>query len=272
MSNEQSHFSGDHSCRGRKGSGQKVLERHTGQGHGEAQGLSPGWQHSFTPGSAQKERHFAVCQNTFHPLPAATGPLQITGVHKEAGGPLVQPTVLTFLGICWQRPHWAGSSTAHFSKKRICLKGIRREVSLGISSFPHCHTGSDACLDLGRGLMGWVLGAVGVGEALGAPAWYVTGDSSGHQCQGRTHSHSGGRQTPSGMAHSALLKADPQLPKDPPVPTAVHPPAEIRQIMHAPAHPRWPGRSCRDPLWPYLLRLSSFPAPSSLSPVTHGGA
>lgn len=51
-------FSGDHNCRCMKGSGQKVLERHTGKGHRVAQG----GQHSFTAGSAQKGRHFAVCR------------------------------------------------------------------------------------------------------------------------------------------------------------------------------------------------------------------
>lgn len=54
---------------------------------------------------------------------------------------------------------------------------------MNILIFLACHTGSDAHLDLGRGLMGWVLGAVGVGQTLGAPARSVTGDGSGHQCQ-----------------------------------------------------------------------------------------
>lgn len=39
-------------------------------------------------------------------------------------------------GNFWQRPYWAGSTTAPFSKKRIFLKGIGRETSLGIASFP----------------------------------------------------------------------------------------------------------------------------------------
>lgn len=190
-----------------KGSGQKVLERHRGQGHRVAQGLSPGWQHSFTPGSAWKGRHFAVCQNSFHPLPTATAPLDHC-VHKGASIPSVQPTTLMFLGICW-----AGSTAAHFSKK-IFLEGIRRKTSLGISSFSQPVTGSDAHLDLGRALVGWVLEAVGVGEALGAPARSVTGDWSGHGSQGRTHSHSGGRQTASGMA-LLFPKLIPQLPARP---------------------------------------------------------
>lgn len=44
--------------------------------------------------------------------------------------------------------------------------------------------------------------------------------------QGRTRSHNGGRQTLSGMARSAPIKADPKLPKDQPALMAVYPPAE----------------------------------------------
>lgn len=97
-----------------------------------APGLSPGWQDSSIPGSAQKGRHFAVCQTGFHPLPAATGPLWITGVHKETSSPFIHPTMLLFLGIFQQRPRWAGSTTAHFSKRRNFLKGIRR-----VWEYPH---------------------------------------------------------------------------------------------------------------------------------------
>lgn len=65
-------------------------------------------------------------------------------------------------------------------------------MSLGISSFSQ----PDAHLDMGRGLMGWVLRAVGVGDALGDPARSVTGDGSGHQCQ-----HMGARE-----GHTALVE------------------------------------------------------------------
>lgn len=122
--------------------------------------------------------------------------------------------------------------------------------------------------------MGWVLGAVGAGDALGDPARSVTGDLSGHQCQ-----HMGTRE-----GHTATVEEDRQpvgrfallFSKLIPSSQTTRPPHDCvstsRQIMHAPVHPRRAGRSCRDPLWPYLLRLSSFPAPSSLSPVTHDGA
>lgn len=113
-----------------------MLERHTGKGLRVAQGLSPGWQPSFTPSSAQKERCFAVYQDSFYPVPAATGLPWITGVHKVTSSPFLHTTMLMFLGIFWQRPYWAGSTTAPFSKKRIFLKGIGRETSLGIASFP----------------------------------------------------------------------------------------------------------------------------------------
>lgn len=74
-----------------------MLERHTGKGLRVAQGLSPGWQPSFTPSSAQKERCFAVYQDSFYPVPAATGLPWITGVHKVTSSPLLHTTMLMFL-------------------------------------------------------------------------------------------------------------------------------------------------------------------------------
>lgn len=40
---------------------------------------------------------------------------------------------------------------------------------------PACHTGSDAPLDLERGLAGWALGAVVAGDALGDPTRSAAG-------------------------------------------------------------------------------------------------
>lgn len=48
--------------------------------------------------------------------------------------------------------------------------------------------------------MGWVLGAVGAGDALGDPARSVTGDRSGRQCQ-----HMGARE-----GHTATMEEDRQ--------------------------------------------------------------
>lgn len=50
----------------------------------------------------------------------------------------------------------------------------------------------------------------------------------------------------------------------------VYPPAD-KPCMHQ-SFPDGQGGPAEIPPRPYLLRLSSFPAPSSLSPVTHDGA
>lgn len=80
----------------------------------------------------------ALCCIPGQLLPSACcyWPPRITGVHKVTSSPFLHTTMLMFLGIFWQRPHWAGSTTAPFRKKRIFLKGIGRETSLGIPSFP----------------------------------------------------------------------------------------------------------------------------------------
>lgn len=117
-----------------KGSGQKVLERYTGKGHGVAQGLSPGWA-AFLPSQFCPERKALCC--LLEPLSSSAccyrAPLnhQCPQRHKQTLCPPHHAHVPgNFLAEAL-----LNSTTVHFSKKKIFLKRIRRKMSVGISSF-----------------------------------------------------------------------------------------------------------------------------------------
>lgn len=181
-------FSGDRSCRGKLGQWAKGAEEAHGEGTQGGTGAVTRTPCVPPPPALPEKESTLLPASGFYPAPAATGTLRIGGVHKAslASSPFLCPAVLMFLKMGnFKEENFKGEQEAPpqpgVGRKRSAGEAGRlkedqeKEGSGTILVSPACHTGSDAPFDLGRGLVGWVLGAVVVGDALGDPASSVTG-------------------------------------------------------------------------------------------------
>lgn len=179
---------------------QKALKRHTGKGRGVGPGCHQGGVHSSSHSSASEGKHFAACQRSFYPVPAATGTASRPAGSTKHHWPAAPSSTLLCLcslkwGIFYWRPPWAGGATINYSKKlppgpgwegrglrakQVTSKRIKRKRGLGASLFPQPVTLTAMHPLIWEEV--WWDGRCGCGRCSGGPC-RVCNARSGHRCQ-----------------------------------------------------------------------------------------